>query len=246
VVLVVEDIAFYRRHLRDVCRELGARALEAGDGVGAQETARIERVDIVLLDLGLPRLGGLELLRALRAGDTPVRRDAAVLLVTSQAEERVVAAAMRLDADGFLRKPVAKAALVDRLAKLPRRLALGEVRLASAADYRDVELPDVETPPAAEDGAPPGGAAPGRPRGVVLAPAPPRDRAGDRAADASRIRELPLSRLRSGLVLARPVTGPGGHVLVPAGTTLDPQTVLRLHELNGELLMRIGPIAVRD
>lgn len=74
--------------------------IEAGDGEEALHLARAQRLDAVILDLSMPGMGGLSLLRALHALPAPTR----IVVLTNHAEERYRAECLRLGADAFLDK----------------------------------------------------------------------------------------------------------------------------------------------
>ena len=71
-VLVVDDIPEVRRRIAAELGPLGARVLEAADGVDAISALGRAPVAVVVSDLRMPRMGGLELLRRLRHAGTPV------------------------------------------------------------------------------------------------------------------------------------------------------------------------------
>jgi DNA-binding NarL/FixJ family response regulator len=109
-VLVVDDHAIVRAGLRRLLGERdGTEVLEAASGEEALETAQTGALDLILLDLNLPALGGLELLRRLTraAPGTPV-------LVFSQHAEAIYAAkAMEAGARGFVSKNAAPEELLE-------------------------------------------------------------------------------------------------------------------------------------
>jgi CheY-like chemotaxis protein len=65
-VLVVNDLEDQRRYLEDVLRQSGYSVLTAADGVQALAIARQERPDIIVSDVVMPRMDGVELTRAIR------------------------------------------------------------------------------------------------------------------------------------------------------------------------------------
>jgi DNA-binding NarL/FixJ family response regulator len=109
-VLVVDDHAIVRAGLRRLLGERdGTEVLEAASGEEALEAAQTAALDLILLDLNLPALGGLELLRRLTraAPGTPV-------LVFSQHAEAIYAAkAMEAGARGFVSKNAAPEELLE-------------------------------------------------------------------------------------------------------------------------------------
>lgn len=110
-ILVVEDNEKNMKLFRDVLRAKGYRTLEASTGARAVELASEHRPDLVLMDVQLPDLDGVEALGRLRADERTV--SIPVLALTAQAmqgdRERFLAAGF----DGYVSKPVNIVALVD-------------------------------------------------------------------------------------------------------------------------------------
>ena len=100
-ILLVEDHALVRAGLRNLLAAVsGARIFEAATGREAQVTRRREEPDLVLLDLNLPGMGGLELLRRLLAEDKNTR----ILVLSMHAEPLFAARSLALGARGYLSK----------------------------------------------------------------------------------------------------------------------------------------------
>lgn len=113
-VLVVDDAPEMRRFLgAALAGEAGFRLLVAPDGKAALVTAMAERVDLVLLDLVMPGMDGLEVCRALKTLPPDHRPLVAMLtaLATRRDRERAAAAG----ADAFIAKPVAVGALLEQI-----------------------------------------------------------------------------------------------------------------------------------
>ena len=103
-VLVVEDNPLNLELVRDILVGAGYDVLEAADGAAGVQIAQLEIPDLVLMDLQLPGLDGLEATRILRAD--PALRKTAIVALTAHAmrgeEERARAAGC----DGFITKPI--------------------------------------------------------------------------------------------------------------------------------------------
>jgi DNA-binding response OmpR family regulator len=119
-VLVVDDEAPLRELLSGYLEREGYRVLLAADGVAALELARAERPDVVVLDLMLPGLDGLEVCRRLRAFS-----DAYVLMLTAKAEEIDRVIGLEVGADDYLTKPFSPRELVARVRAMLRRPRVG-------------------------------------------------------------------------------------------------------------------------
>jgi two-component system alkaline phosphatase synthesis response regulator PhoP len=118
-ILVVEDDAPLRDTLAYNLRAEGYQVLTASDGVSALEIARQKPVSLVLLDLMLPRLDGLEVCRQLRS--KPETADIAILMLTARVEETDLVVGLELGADDYVTKPYAWNELRARIRALLRR-----------------------------------------------------------------------------------------------------------------------------
>ena len=118
--LIVDDEALARSRLRTLLGDVGAAVAvvsgEAADGAEALGRLRAESFDLVLLDIRMPGVDGVELARTLRAGAYPP----AVVFVTAHAEHAVTA--FELEAVDYLTKPVRAERLQQALQKVERYL----------------------------------------------------------------------------------------------------------------------------
>jgi two-component system KDP operon response regulator KdpE len=110
-LLVVDDEPPIRRLLRTSLCAQGYRVLEAATGRGALDLLAREALEIVLLDLGLPDLDGLEVIRRLRASGAKVP----VVVLSSRGDERGKVEALDLGADDYVTKPFGMGELVARI-----------------------------------------------------------------------------------------------------------------------------------
>jgi CheY-like chemotaxis protein len=112
-VLVAEDSATQRAVCVNVLRDAGLEVHEAPDGRYALDICRIIRPDVLVLDLGLPRLNGFELLRKLRAdrkiGQTPV------LIITADDSQATADAVYLEGANDLVVKPIDAGDLIARV-----------------------------------------------------------------------------------------------------------------------------------
>ncbi len=118
-VLVVDDEPTIAEIVARYLRRAGYEVRVAGDGLQAIELAARERPDLVVLDLMIPRLDGLEVMRRLRDRD---RDHIAVILLTAKGEESDRVIGLRLGADDYVVKPFSPAELVARVDAVLRRM----------------------------------------------------------------------------------------------------------------------------
>lgn len=115
-VLVVDDEASLVELVRGYFEREGYDVLTAFDGVAALDLARIGRPDVVVLDLMLPGLDGIEVCRRLRQFS-----DAYVIMLTARAEEIDTIVGLSVGADDYLTKPFSPRELVARVKAMLRR-----------------------------------------------------------------------------------------------------------------------------
>ena len=132
-LLVIDDEVQIRRLLRLTLESAGYRVREAETGALGLNEAAVQRPDAVILDLSLPDLGGLEVLRRLREWS-----HIPVLILSVRGDEADKIAALDAGADDYLTKPFGGGELLARVRVLLRRAQpAGEV---SIARFGDVEV----------------------------------------------------------------------------------------------------------
>ena len=110
-ILVVDDSAMSRRSLRRVLESSGYAVVEAEDGMSALETYHLERPDLVMLDMLMQGMYGLEVLSKLREIDT----DARVVIVSADIQHSTREMAEAGGALAFVNKPFAAAVILETL-----------------------------------------------------------------------------------------------------------------------------------
>jgi DNA-binding response OmpR family regulator len=116
-VLVIEDDADLRRLLTMHLRDLGLEVRQAADGVSGLDLALNGEPELIILDLKLPGMDGLEVCRRIRA----VNKTVPVLMLTSRSTEADRVAGLELGADDYLSKPFSIAELLARVKAIFRR-----------------------------------------------------------------------------------------------------------------------------
>ena len=116
VVLVVEDDPATREAITYNLERDGHRVLTAADGVAGLDAAREQRPDLLLLDIMLPRLSGLDVCRMLRT-----EQSVPILLLTARGTEADIVTGLDLGADDYITKPFSMRELRARVAAALRR-----------------------------------------------------------------------------------------------------------------------------
>ncbi len=115
-VLVVDDDPVIVKLLQVNFEMEGYTVVTANDGVEGLERAREERPDIVLLDIMMPRMDGLEVTRALKGDDAT--KSIPIILLSAKAQSSDVQAGREMGADDYLTKPFDPLELLDRVSEL--------------------------------------------------------------------------------------------------------------------------------
>jgi len=107
-ILIVDDSPLSRRIVRGYLESAGHEVSEAADGVAAIDRYSLEKPDLVLLDLVMSGMGGLEVLQKLRENDSQAR----VIVATADIQNSTRVMAAEAGSLGFLNKPIRKEELL--------------------------------------------------------------------------------------------------------------------------------------
>jgi two-component system alkaline phosphatase synthesis response regulator PhoP len=120
LILVVDDESKIVKLARDYLEQGGFRVATAMDGKTALAVARGERPDLIVLDLNLPEMDGLDVCRALRR-----ESDVPIIMLTARIEETDRLIGLELGADDYITKPFSPRELVARVRAVLRRVQGG-------------------------------------------------------------------------------------------------------------------------
>jgi two-component system alkaline phosphatase synthesis response regulator PhoP len=134
-ILVVDDEPKIAALARDYLEHAGFAVLVAGEGRAALALARSRRPDLVVLDLGLPGLDGLDVARALRRDS-----DVPILMLTARTDEADRIVGLELGADDYVTKPFSPRELVARVRAILRRTEIATTLADAPIRILDVEL----------------------------------------------------------------------------------------------------------
>ena len=136
-VLVVEDEESFVDALTLSLQREGFRVVVARDGMEALDVFRAESPDIVLLDVMIPKLSGIDVCRAIRAiGTTPV------IMVTARTSEIDAVVGLEVGADDYIAKPFRIRELVARMRAVLRRVPVPSATVASSSGSSLPDDPD--------------------------------------------------------------------------------------------------------
>jgi two-component system chemotaxis response regulator CheY len=118
-VLIVDDSAAIRKILQRVLKQADVQlnlVYEAGDGAEALLSLSKQKVDLILSDINMPNMDGLELLGKLKAD--PALKDVPVIMVSTEGSQTKVLEAVQLGAAGYVRKPFTPDQIKEKLTGL--------------------------------------------------------------------------------------------------------------------------------
>ncbi|HEX6464079.1 MAG TPA: response regulator transcription factor [Vicinamibacterales bacterium] len=116
-ILVVDDEPQIAGIARDYLERAGYRVTVAGDGADAIAKARSQRPDLIVLDLALPRMDGLDVTRAIRKDS-----NVPIIMLTARVDEADKLVGLELGADDYITKPFSPRELVARVRAVFRRI----------------------------------------------------------------------------------------------------------------------------
>lgn len=108
-ILVVDDELKITRLVRDYLQQAGFGVIEAADGPAALSAVRRHDPDLVILDLGLPAIDGLDVTRTLRA-----ESGIPIIMLTARSEESDRIVGLELGADDYMTKPFSPTKILER------------------------------------------------------------------------------------------------------------------------------------
>lgn len=216
VVVVADDEQFSRSIIMRMVRDLGCEhSFQSVNGQEALEAIKQlgRKLSLLIADFNMPVLNGLQLLKLIRTGQAGVPHDLPVIMLTGHADSGLVGAAMALDVDAFVIKPVSKQMLATRLTKV-----LGEGSEVKLPDqYGEIDIESVSSRMLKND---PVGLA--RPTGPAI----------KKAVRLKGVR-MKLDDVAEGALLAEEVRAPDGELLLGIGVRLNARYLRRLKELSG-------------
>lgn len=134
IILVIDDEPKIAKLARDYLEKAGYQVFTAGDGKTALAIARSEKPDLVVLDLNLPGMDGLDVCRSLRRDS-----DVPIIMLTARVDETDRLIGLELGADDYISKPFSPRELVARVRAVLRR-SQGNVQPNDLIRSSDLEI----------------------------------------------------------------------------------------------------------
>ncbi|HYA01190.1 MAG TPA: response regulator transcription factor [Candidatus Binatia bacterium] len=141
-VLIVDDQPDIVRLVRDYLEKAGFQVVTASDGEQALRAAHSAHPDLVILDLTLPKLDGLDVARNLRRDS-----DVPIIMLTARTEESDRVAGLELGADDYVTKPFSAREMVARVRAVLRRSQAARIQedVVKVGDALSLDVPRMET-----------------------------------------------------------------------------------------------------
>ena len=116
-VLVVDDFATMRRIVKNILNQIGFKnIIEADDGSSALEVLKEDKVDLIMSDWNMPKVTGLELLKAVRSDES--MKDVPFLMVTAEGQKNSVVQTVQAGVSDYIVKPFTADTVKEKLEKM--------------------------------------------------------------------------------------------------------------------------------
>ncbi|EGA71152.1 response regulator receiver modulated diguanylate phosphodiesterase [Vibrio sinaloensis DSM 21326] len=206
-ILVVEDHKFSRQALIGMLVRSGyENVLSAKDGQEAIDKCNRNHIDLIITDINMPKVNGLELIKSIRQASTQIANHTSILAVTTLSDTSTISACMTLEVDAFLVKPISVKCVQEKIqSAVCAPKTLFQQHLYEAVDtHISLSVPSEE-----------------------------KDSIEKIRQIQSEVHELTtLSDLRDGMTLVYDINANNGGCLLKAGTVLNEKLIKRLFELS--------------
>ncbi|MCK9284081.1 MAG: EAL domain-containing protein [Rhodocyclaceae bacterium] len=230
-VLVVEDDDFTRKIILSVLRTLGfAKVTDAANVEFSLKLLESNAFDLIITDVEMPGVNGLKFIQMIRAGRTFAKRETRIIVLTAFSQTEILSAALALDINGFLVKPITPALVEEKISKaISERLHLHPALAYEAVrtDFRSLRgAGDIRS---ANDY-----------RGASI-PLPVHKETGRNESREGT--DISLQRLRPGMILTENINLTDGTLLLSSGHVLTELSINRLYDIRS--LLKKTRIAVQ-
>ncbi|MEQ1935676.1 MAG: response regulator, partial [Fimbriimonadaceae bacterium] len=193
---------------------------QVGSGQAAIKLMETQSFDLILTDVNMPDMTGLELVHLIRSGKTHAKADTRILVLTGYSNTEMLGVALALDVNGFLVKPLIPAVLDEKITQA----MMENLKLRPPLAYLSVTTEVHDLPQADTSTKPHIGAATLR---------NPSETAPRVTRELSQ--RVHMSRLRPGMVVREDVCAKDGTLLLKSGQVLTELSINRINDLSGFL-----------
>ena len=116
-ILIVDDSVSVRLHIVDICNSHGYDTIEANNGVEALEILRQQPIDLLLTDINMPEMNGIELLEAMKEEGITTTS----IAITTNVSPKTMEQAKQLGMKGWMIKPLNEAVFISLLEKIDKK-----------------------------------------------------------------------------------------------------------------------------
>lgn len=231
-ILVVDDDDFTRKIFIRVLQDFGYSRIS--DARSAEEAIRLfesNKFDLIVTDIDMPGMNGIEFVQRIRSGKAHARPDARIMVLSSFSQPEVLGSAFALDINGFLVKPIIPAVVYEKISQaLSERLHLRAPIAYEAVKTRLLSLPNASRQ-AAEPST--GGAA------ITL-----NARKLHKEGEGVYTHGLAIQRLKPGMVLNDNLYLADGSLLLSSGHTFTELSINRLNDLRA--LLNTNNVSIQE
>lgn len=218
-ILIVDDDELCRHLVRRVLTDIGYQNISDVSSVhAALELLARQSFDLLITDLDMPNVNGLQFIKMLRSGKTPAKFDTRIVVLTTYSQPEMLGKALALDASGFMVKPIVPAVIEKKLAEVLEETVKLHPPIAYESINTDLNLLSNASAEAHELA-----------QRSVVNQGIMRDQPDVKAAESAHI-NLPLSSLRPGMVVGESVLLKNGSLILSVGHQLTEINILRLQD----------------
>lgn len=220
-ILVVEDDNFTRKLILRVLHDLGFPHITESDSAeSAIKLFEADTFDLIITDVDMPGMNGLKFVQLIRAGKTLAKPQTRIVVLTAFSQTEILGAALALDINGFLVKPIIPAVVDDKLSQaISEHLHLHPPLAYEAVCTEFKNLPGPHNQPPNIHG----GAA------ITLSNHKAHGNEG------RNVRQVSLQRLRPGMILKESIHLANGTLILSSGHTFTELSINRLNDIKALL-----------
>lgn len=217
-ILVVDDDNFTRKIILRVLHDLGFQnTVDVDSASSAIRLLEADAFDLIITDVNMPGMNGLKFVQLIRAGKTCAKPETRIVVLTLFSQTEILGAALALDINGFLVKPIMPAVVEEKLMQaMSERLHIHPPMAYEAVKTELRSLPPLDNQPSRIQGR----------ASIVMGSS--KARSSNANSNASY---LSLNRLRPGMTLKEGVYLKDGTLLLSSGHIFSELSINRLNDL---------------